>query len=343
MLQPVRSWWLPLTLSLLLGACSPQTTPGPTTAAASEPYRADADWLQIPAGREWGSSSAVYPAPDGNLWVAERCGQNSCVGKDDIDPIMLFSSSGELLRSFGAGQIVWPHGFHVDRDGNVWITDARGEGDRGHQVTKFSPQGEVLMTLGQAGVAGSGEDTFDGPSDVLVAPNGDIFVADGHTQPGNNRIVKFSADGTFIKAWGKTGYAPGEFQDPHALAMDSQGRLFVGDRRNSRIQIFDQDGNFLAQWTQFGRPSGIFIDEQDRMWVADSESNSRVNPGWKRGIRIGNANDGWVTHLLEDTFEDPESSATSGAEGVAADAEGNVYGAEVRPPRFVKHIKQTGP
>jgi sugar lactone lactonase YvrE len=321
----------------LLAGCAAEVS-APTIEPESEPYQTDFAWAKLPRGRTWGSTSAVFPAADGNLWVGERCGENSCVGKNDVDPILLFNPAGEVIRSFGSGKIVWPHGIFVDREGNVWIADARGEGDQGHQVLKFSPQGEVLMTLGKAGVAGDGQDVFDQPSDVLVAPNGDIFVADGHGAGGNNRILKFSADGAFIKSWGQTGYGPGEFRDPHALAMDSQGRLFVGDRANSRIQIFDQEGTLLAQWTQFGRPSGIFIDAEDTIYVADSESNARTNPGWKRGIRIGSARDGWVTHLIEDPDPDPDSKATSAAEGVAADRQGNVYGAEVGPRRLVKYV-----
>jgi DNA-binding beta-propeller fold protein YncE len=286
----------------------------------------------------------VYPVGDGNIWVGERCGENSCAGKDDVAPILLFDPSGKLLKSFGAGLILWPHGMHVDGDGNVWVTDAVGFGDvpegRGHVVLKFSPDGDLLMTLGTVGVAGEGQDTFRQPSDVLVTPNGDIFVADGHGAGGNNRIVKFSSDGTFIKAWGATGAENGEFRDPHTLAMDSQGRLFVGDRGNSRIQIFDQDGNHLATWTQFGRPSGLFIDENDILYSADSESNARRNPGWKRGIRIGSAKDGWVTAFIPDPEPDQDNSATSGAEGVAADAMGNVYGAEVGPRMLRKYTKR---
>ena len=174
---------------------------------------------------------------------AERCGANTCIGSD-LDPVLLFDPSGNLIKSFGAKTIAWPHGIHVDGDGNVWIADALGFGEQpkgwGHVVYKFSPDGELLMTLGKKGIAGDGRDTFTKPSDLFVAPNGDIFVADGHDADLNNRIVKFSSDGTFIKAWGQTGSENGEFRDPHALVMDSRGRLFVGDRGNGRIQIFDQ-------------------------------------------------------------------------------------------------------
>src|SRR5579872_4815957 len=219
------------------------------------PYRVEADhWGQLPEGRTWGSTSAVDIAPDGSIWVAERCGANTCAGSN-LAAILKFNPSGKLLESFGEGLFVFPHGIFVDRSGNIWITDAQGKDGKGQQVFKFSPQGKVLLTLGKAGVAGDGEDTFNQPSDVLVAPNGDIFVADGHGGNSNARIVKFSKEGKFIKAWGKKGTAPGEFDTPHALAMDSKGRLFVGDRANNRIQIFDQEGKFLEEWKQFGRPA----------------------------------------------------------------------------------------
>ena len=309
---------------------------------APNPYRTIEGWAKLPDGREWGSTSAVYPAPDGkHIWVAERCGANLCVDSDD-DPVMLFDESGDFVRSFGAGLIAWPHGIFVDADGNVWIADAVGyapvpEG-WGHVVYKFSDEGELLMTLGKKGVAGNGHDTFNKPSAVLVAPSGDIFVADGHDEGGNNRIVKFSEDGEFIKEWGSAGQADGQFIDPHALAMDSQGRLFVGDRGNSRIQIFDQEGAHLATWTQFGRPSGLYIDANDVLYSADSESNATRNQGFKRGIRIGSAKDGFVDAFIPDPEPDQDNSGTSAAEGVAVDAAGNVYGAEVGPKALKKYV-----
>lgn len=307
------------------------------------PYEMVEDWAQLPEGRTWGAASAVYVDDQDNVWVADRCEANLCVGSD-LDPVFLFAPDGSLIRSFGAGELVWPHGMTLDDDGNVWITDAVGYAPvpdgLGHVIKKFSPEGELLMTLGVEGIAGEGPRIFNKPSDIMVAPDGNIFIADGHDAGGNNRIVKLAPDGSFIMAWGSTGDGEGEFRDPHALAMDSQGRLFVGDRGNSRIQIFDQEGNHLATWTQFGRPSGLFIDENDMLYAADSESNTQRNPGWKRGIYIGSARDGWVTAFIPDPEPDPDNAATSAAEGVAVDSQGNIYAAEVGPQRLVKYVKR---
>ncbi|HEY2843525.1 MAG TPA: peptidyl-alpha-hydroxyglycine alpha-amidating lyase family protein [Bryobacteraceae bacterium] len=312
------------------------------------PYATMAGWFKLPEGRMWGSTSAVEIDRDGaSLWVAERCGANSCAGKMD-PPILKFDASGKLVKSFGAGMFIFPHGISVDKEGNVWVTDGQGRDGKGHQVFKFSPEGQVLMTLGKAGVAGDGPDTFNQPDDVAIAPNGDIFVSDGHTPGmGNSRVVKFTKDGKFVKQWGKHGSGPGEFEVPHALAFDSRGRLFVGDRANNRIQIFDQDGTFIAQWKQFSRPSGLYIDKNDVLYVTDSESTDKMgygyNPGWKRGIRIGSAKDGAVTAFIPDPLAadaDGKLPATSAAEGVAADAAGNVYGAEVGPKDVKKYARR---
>ena len=312
------------------------------------PFRTVENWFKLPAGRMWGSTSAVDVDRDGtSIWVAERCGANTCAGKMD-PPILKFDQSGTLVKSFGGGMFVFPHGIAVDKDGNIWVTDGQGRDGKGHQVFKFSPDGEVLMTLGKAGVAGDGPDTFNQPDDVAIAPNGDIFVSDGHTPAmGNARVMKFAKDGKFIKQWGKHGSGPGEFEVPHALAFDSRGRLFVGDRANNRIQIFDQDGNFIDQWKQFSRPSGVYIDNHDVIYVTDSESTDKpgygYNPGWRRGIRVGSAKDGSVAAFIPDPLSpttDGKLPATSAAEGVAADAAGNVYGAEVGPKTLKKYARK---
>jgi sugar lactone lactonase YvrE len=216
----------------------------------------------------------------------------------------------------------------------------RGTPGKGHQVYKFSPEGKLLLTLGTLGGARA-PGYFYQPNDVLVAPDGSIFVAEGHSSAAgaNARILKFDKTGRFLKAWGTWGTGPGQLDQPHALAMDSQGRLFVGDRGNNRIHIYDQDGKWLATWTQFSRPSGIYIDRNDVIYVTDSESGS-VNPAhgdWKRGIRIGSARDGTVTAFIPDPVD--KADDTSAGEGVAADAKGNIYGAEVGPRALKRYVK----
>jgi DNA-binding beta-propeller fold protein YncE len=207
----------------------------------------------------------------------------------------------------------------------------------GHQVFKFSPEGKLLMALGKAGGARDPE-YFYQPNDVQVAPNGDIFVAEGHG--GGGRILKFDRTGKFIKQFGAAGSGPGQFNTPHALAMDSRGRLFVGDRGNNRVQLFDQEGKFLEEWLQFGRPSGVYIDKNDVFYAADSESSpTRNTADWKRGIRIGSARDGKVTAFIPDPWTADPQPATTAPEGVAADAAGNVYGAEVTERGMKKYLK----
>lgn len=311
--------------------------------AAPDPYRIVENWAKLPGGRTWGQVISADIDRDGkSIWVVERCGGTSCANSG-LAPVLKFDSSGNLVKSFGAGMIVRPHGLFIDKMNHVWVTDGDAENGKGDQVFEFGQDGKVLLTLGKAGMAGDGPDTFNKPSDVLVAPNGDIFVADGHGPGSNARIVKFSSDGKFIKAWGKEGTGPGEFNNPHSLAMDSKGRLFVADRGNNRVQIFDQDGKFLEEWRQFGRPSGVFIDKHDILYVADSESNTSRNPGFRRGIRIGNIRDGKVTAFIPDPVPNPGQGLEPGngtaAEGVAADEAGNVYGAEVGPRNFKRYEK----
>ncbi len=332
-----RSRWFVLATALLAVSIRAQA-PGPSN-DLPQPYRTTRDWGQLPTGVKWAAVTAVEPVRDGSVFVIHRCFANSCAGRSE-PPILKFDAAGKLLASWGAGMFVFPHGATVDRDSNLWVTDARGENGKGHQVFKFSPAGQVLMTLGQAGVSGSGPRLFDQPTDVVVGANGDIFVTDSHRNGTNNRVVKFTKDGAFVKEWGKKGSGRGEFSEPHTIAIDSTGRLFVGDRENNRIQIFDQDGRFLDEWRQFGRPSGIFITTDDMIYVADSESGPDTGahelPGIKKGIRIGSAKDGRVTAFIEDL----ESTAAdhSGAEGVGVDAQGNVYGAVVRRQMLERHI-----
>ena len=308
--------------------------------AQNSSYQTVENFFKMPEGRKVGSTAGITIDPDGtSIWAFERCGGQDCVGST-VAPILKFDASGRVTRTLGAGMFVRPHGIHVDRENNIWVTDGDGpdgkdarRNGKGHQVFKFSPDGKVVMTLGKAGVAGAGPDTFNMPSAVFVAPNGDIFIGDGHGGNSNARMLKFSKDGKFIKTWGKKGTAPGDFETPHTLAMDSRGRLFVGDRGNNRIQIFDQEGKFLEEWKQFGRPSGIFIDRNDILYVADHQSDAKTNPGFSKGITIGSARDGKVTARIPDP--DPEGSQ----EGVAADAKGNIYGSLTGGMALKKYVR----
>ena len=334
-------------------ACTPTETTGAEVAPAGVPAYPD-QRLAIPVNdlpspytrvHPWGlpydaanydARAAVIAAaegPDGNIYVLTRCNRNSCAGRTE-PPIMKFDPDGRLLASWGVGLFEFPHNLTIDREGRVWTTD---EGN--HVVRKFTSAGELLMTIGEQGRAGDGPNRLTSPTAVIVAPDGSIFVTEGHDNspaaPGA-RVSKWASDGTFIKTWGKTGSAPGEFSTPHTIALDSQGRLFVGDRNNNRIQIFDQDGKFLDLWYQFGRPSGIVITHDDRIYVADSESYDFHNPGWQKGIRIGSARDGRVEYFIRDL--EPTTISHSGAEGIGVDSRGNVYGAVVRRRMLEKYV-----
>ena len=323
--------------------------------AYPNPYRQVEGWAKLPTGRSMGAVGGVTVDPDGrHIWAIIRCDAydpvsaperfgNECLDSD-LDPVVKFAPDGTVAESFGGGMFIWPHGIDVDSNGNVWVTDAVSEqrtpvGTRGHQVVKFSATGDVLMTLGTPGKAGGGKNHFNAPADVVIADDGSIFVADGHNGTGNNRVVKFSSNGTYIKEWGKTGYGPGEFRTLHAIALDNEGRIFVADRANNRIQIFDQEGEFLAKWTQFGCPSGIFFDDNGRIFVSDSESDDVNNPGFEMGIRIGEAKTGWVHEFILYPWGDPRNTAGTGAEFVAVDRDGNIYGGEPRPRNLQKYVR----
>ncbi len=319
------------------------------------PYVSDAKWSILPDGKTWGATAGVDIDPDGvHLWAIDRCGSNTCVGSDRPS-VLKIDPEGNVVKAIGGGLFLFPHGLHVDKDGNVWVTDAQGpdgndprRNGMGHVVIKLSPEGEVLLTLGTPGVSGDGTGSdLNTPCDVVTNDNGDIFVGDGHNGQGRNgngggqgpdtvaRIVKFDKNGNLIKSWGKWGSGRGELMTPHALDLDSKGRLVVGDRGNNRLQIFDQEGNYLEETTTFGRPSGIYITDDDTIYVADSESQSsnfKRHPGWRHGIRVGKLSDGEPNYFIRGIVGAyPDGS---NPEGVAVDAAGNVYGAVVRQGKF---------
>jgi sugar lactone lactonase YvrE len=279
-----------------------------------------------------GAAIGIIPDGTGGTWLHHR----------SEPPIIHFDRSGKLVKSFGDKMFVQAHGFCQDRDGNFWAGDSGPFADnpstvgRGFQMFKFSPDGKLLLTLGKAGVSKAGSDTFIGPTACAIAPNGDVIVADGHwprpttAQQDGDRLIRFRKDGTFVRDYGQMGTGPGEFMGPHALAFDSQGRLFVADRSNNRVQVFDKDLNFVDDWRHFGRPSGLAILKDDTLIVADSESNRPIggppgapegggnavrNPGWRNGIRIGSATHGLLRYFVPGIRP----------EGMAADELGNIF------------------
>ncbi len=322
------------------------------------PYRVIRDWAQLTLEkRPWGGSNGVAIDRDGKtVWATDRCSpgvQPGCLGTK-ANPIHHFDESGKEIRSFGGGMFVWPHGIHVDRDGNVWVTDARvaspeelkaypGEERKGSVVVKFSPEGRVLMTLGKPGVKGDPPEALTEPTDAITDPvNGDIYVAESHTNVEDpnlvGRISVLDRTGRFLRVIGKTGTGPGEFRTPHMITFDSQGRLIVADRHNHRIQILTKDGKFVGEYREFSRPSGLAIDANDTIYVADSESTPKVHPGWLRGIRIGSLKDGKVTSFVPPHKTDSPDGAMG--EGIAIDAAGNLFTAEATVRGVTKYVKE---
>ena len=323
-----------------VGAAEAQSS-SPCVNDAPNPYKQVTGWEKM--SRHWAPTNNVYVDSRDNVWVMDRCGDKGCIGSNG-SPIWELNAEGETVKNFGAGMFAFPHTVKPDADGNIWAIDGDARDGMGNQIVKFSPDGKELMRLGKAGQGGKGTDVFDRPTGIAFAPNGDIFVSEGHAPTfGNSRIVKFDKNGKFIKTFGHLGSGDGELKGPHVLAFDSRGRLFVADRSNSRVVFFDQDGKFLGAWKQFGRPSGIFIDKNDMLYVSDSESEEAPgkdtnNPGCKRGIRGGSIKDGKVQfYIPPPPVPDPKLPPP---EGVAVDSHGNIYAAAVQAKDVYKYVKK---
>jgi DNA-binding beta-propeller fold protein YncE len=327
--------------------------------SGADPYVVIRDWAHLSIEkRPWGGSNGVAIDKDGkSVWATDRCSPGTTPGClcTKANPVHLFDDSGKEIRSFGGGMFVWPHGIHVDREGNVWVTDSRapsaddlkkfpGEDKKGSVVVKFSPEGKVLLTLGKPGVRGNPPEALTDPTAVVTDPaNGDVYIAESHTDVADpnlvGRISVFDKNGKFLRAIGKTGTGPGEFRTPHALAFDSKGRLIVADRHNHRIQILTKTGKFIREYDDFGRTSGLAIDKNDVIYTSDSESTEKVHPGWQRGIRIGSLKDGKVTMFIP-AHVTPDSADGAMGEGIAIDAAGNIYTAEAQLRGVTKYVRK---
>ena len=219
-------------------------------------YTADPDWPQLPANTNLVETPAVAVDAAENVYVFHR----------GDPPILVFDKNGKHSRSLGHGLFDSPHGLRVAPDGSLWAVD-----NGSHIVVKMDAvSGRTKMVLGRRRTAGEAETLFDRPTDVAFGPTGDIYVSDGY---GNSRVVQFSEDGKFIRAWGKRGVNPGEFNTPHAVVLDKQNNLYVADRENFRIQIFDQEGKFKQMWTHVGSPWGLVLTKDDMLFMSDGYNN----------------------------------------------------------------------
>jgi hypothetical protein len=352
-------------ISAFGGVTRAQQTKYPKPAELPNPYRLVTGWPTLPKnmnGGQWGEVIRVHLDNKGNIWVFHRCfavvppGSAVCLGRGSANPpILEFDPSGKLLKSFGVDLFAYPHGFTIDQDGNLWTTDVNDQETvlgmsarnangviMGQEVLKLSPDGKILMMLGKEGIAGTGADGFDRPTGVAVAPNGDVFVSDGHdpNAHGASRVVKFSKDGHFIKAWGRKGSEPGNFDEPHDIFVGgSRGWVYVADRKNSRIQVFDQNGTFVAAWKQFGQPSSVFVGKDDTIYIGASFPDPSVKAGELRGIVIGNAIDGGLKAFIPDPADLDKVIRGTSASGIAADSMGSVYAADVGAHNLRKYIK----
>ena len=243
-----------LAVSLLLGCFIPFVVQGQKLHLEE-----NAGFFQTPLDGNMVQPTGVAVDQQGHVYVFNKGNRQ----------LMEFDSEGKYIRSLGKGVFKDPHGCRIDKEGNIWTTDVEA-----HIVLKFSPDGRVLMVLGLNGTAGLYDDQrdmilFNKPADIAFGANGDLYIADGY---GNSRVVQLDKYGKFIRSWGEKGTEDGNFDNPHNIVIDSEGKIYVADRFNSRIQLFDKDGKHLASWTQFGKPWGLAINDRDEIYLTDGDA-----------------------------------------------------------------------
>ena len=286
-------------------------------------------WPKIPAGWSFTMVSNISGDSRGRIYVASRGDHPITIfepdgkfvgtmGENDIPPTMNYDLTVSPRKPISVKR--WVHGIHVDPSDNVWVTDLAR-----HIVLKFSPQGKLLLTLGTPGESGESPKHFFQPSSVAVGRTGDVFVADGY---GNSRIVKFSADGKYVRAWGKKGSAPGEFDTPHCVALDALGRVYVAERVNNRVSVFDGDGRFLAQWTGLKGADAVTVHDnfvyvgtgpEKRLIRFDLEGRNlgdavpAASLGYPHGIYIDRGGNLYVADpIADDAHKPPIKAAVRG-------------------------------
>lgn len=283
-------------------------------------------WPQKPDSVTWGAMPGVDVDAQDQVWIFTR----------QQPAVQIYSADGRFVRSWEPVSARGAHHVRFDGQGNVWLTDFRR-----HVVEKYTSQGQLLMTLGEAGKAGCDANHFDGPTDIVVLPEGDFFISDGY---GNRRVAHFDAQGRFVKQWGSEGTAPGQFALPHSIAADAQKRLYVADRNNARIQVFDTQGKLLAVWDTLLTPWGLFLTKAGDLWVCGS-SRVKKDDGWMIApppdqILMRLSLDGKVLFRADlPVIQAPpgKSGETDWVHAVAADSQGAIYLGDIQGQRVQKY------
>lgn len=322
-----------LACGALLPASEPLPYPRVDTAVW---YEVDADWPERVDGLEWAAVPGVAVDEQDQVWVFTRANP----------PVRVYSAAGKLLHTWGEKDIQTAHHLKIDPEGRIWVADIGR-----HVVMQFTPDGELLRTLGTPDEAGDDEQRLNKPTDMAITPDGDVFVSDGY---GNNRLVHFDRNGRFVKAWGKLGIEPGEFSLPHAIDVDSRGRLYVADRNNVRVQVFDQSGKFLNEWTDIVTPWGLWITRDDEIWVCGSSPTSWSFSGEQEVLGCpprdqvfmrfganGRLRQLWTVPKGADGEEQPGD--LNWVHCVALDSQGNIYAGDIIGKRIQKFTRKGRP
>lgn len=334
-MKPVLAF-LALFVLALRGLAAPQSTnPDYPRVNVAPWYEVDASWPQRPADMPWGDVPGIAVDRNDHVWIFTRTNP----------AVQVFTSEGKFVRAWGRGVVSNAHHIKIDREGNVWLSDIGF-----HTVRKCTPDGKVLLTIGTPGKAGVGPNLLNKPTDMTIAPNGDVFVSDGY---GNSRVAHFDRDGKFINAWGTMGNGPEHFSLPHAIAIDSRGRVYVADRNNVRVQVYDQRGQLVASWRDIIVPWGFWMTGDDEVWVCGSSPMAwRRDPKYPaaplgcppkdqvfmRFSTAGKLLQLWTVPKAEDGKEQP--GEVNWLHCIALDSKGNIYAGDIIGKRAQKFVRK---
>ncbi|HCO96572.1 MAG TPA: hypothetical protein DIU00_21975 [Phycisphaerales bacterium] len=287
----------------------------------------DTSWPEKPESFEWAQMPGITLDARDQVYIFTR----------SKPAVQVYETDGTFLRAWDSGDFSGAHYIRIGPEGSIWtanITD--------HVVRKHNPEGKLLLTIGQVGVAGTDQEHFDKPTDMVVLPSGDIFVTDGY---GNRRVVHFDANGRYINEWGQEGNQPGQFALPHSIVADSKGRLYVADRENARIQVFDTKGKLLAVWENLVTPWGLWLTKKQQLWVCGASCVKKegtdehivIPPLDQVLMKLNLKGEVLLQVPLPKTAVPPgKSGELDWVHGIAVDSQGNLYLGDIQGKRAQK-------